>query len=58
MWQDIPTGEVFVAREREGAVVRYRIADDGVFALCDEVCGGVQRQLSQLQAIMEEGVTR
>lgn len=47
-----------LAREKDGNNVRYAIADDGVFALCDEVCGGIQRHLAELRSTMEEGVTR
>lgn len=47
-----------LAREKDGNSVRYAIADAGVFALCDEVCGGIQRHLDELRSTMEEGVTR
>ena len=47
-----------LAREKDGNTVRYAIADDGVFALCDEVCGGIQRHLAALRSTMEEGVAR
>ncbi len=47
-----------LAREKDGNRVRYGIADHAVFALCDDVCGGIQRRLDQLQAMMEEGVTQ
>lgn len=45
-------------REKDGNSVRYGIADESVFALCDEVCGGIQRHLNELRSTMEEGVTR
>lgn len=45
-------------REKDGNSVRYGIADEGVFALCDQVCGGIQRHLDELRSTMEEGVTR
>jgi DNA-binding transcriptional ArsR family regulator len=41
-----------VARERHGNRVRYRIADDGVLGLCEEVCGGLRQQLSELDALL------
>ena len=47
-----------LTRERDGNRVRYRIADHAVFALCEDVCGGIQRQLDELESTMEEGVTR
>lgn len=47
-----------LTRQKDGNSVLYRIGDDAVFALCDEVCGGIRRHLDQLQSTMEEGVTR
>lgn len=47
-----------VARERQGTVVRYGIADPSVFTLCEDVCGGIQRHLDELRSIVNQGVTR
>ena len=47
-----------LGREKDGNSVRYGIADEGVFSLCDEVCGGIQRHLDALRSTMDEGVTR
>ena len=47
-----------VAREKDGTLVRYRIADHSVFELCEDVCGGIHRRLGELRSMMEEGVTR
>lgn len=33
-----------VDRRREGTAARYSIADPGVFALCELVCGGLQQR--------------
>ena len=41
-----------VARRKEGTHVYYRIADDGVFALCEQICGSLQAQLSTLSALI------
>src|SRR5262249_58754154 len=41
-----------VARRKEGTHVYYRIADEGVFALCEQVCGALQTQLSTLAALV------
>jgi DNA-binding transcriptional ArsR family regulator len=41
-----------VARRKEGTHVYYRIADDGVFALCEQICGSLQSQLSTLSALI------
>ena len=41
-----------VDRRKEGNLARYRIADDSVFELCDQVCGSLQRQLDGLTAVV------
>ena len=41
-----------VARTKDGNHSRYSIADDGVFELCENVCGGLRRQLSELDALL------
>jgi len=46
-------GAGMVAREKRGTAVRCRIADDSVFALCDQVCGGIGRDLERLRTILE-----
>lgn len=45
-----------VQRRRDGNRVLYAIADDSVFALCETVCGGLQRQLSELDQLLTGGV--
>ena len=45
-----------VARRREGTHVHYRIADEGVFTLCEDVCGSLQEQLRSLSELIA-GVT-
>jgi DNA-binding transcriptional ArsR family regulator len=42
-----------VARRKEGTRVYYRIVDESVLAICEQVCGSVQRQLTELQHILE-----
>jgi DNA-binding transcriptional ArsR family regulator len=44
-----------VSRCKEGNFSRYAIADEGVFELCDQVCGGIRRQLDELDALLQEG---
>lgn len=44
--------EGFVARRKAGTSALYRIADPGVFELCDQVCSGIESQLSQLGALL------
>lgn len=41
-----------VAREKDGIYVRYAIADESVFALCEQVCGGLRRQLEALDSTL------
>lgn len=36
-----------LSRRKEGLKVIYSIADPGIFALCEHVCGSVQRRLKQ-----------
>jgi DNA-binding transcriptional ArsR family regulator len=43
-----------LARRKEGNFSIYSIADEAVFALCEEVCGGLRRQLSELDALLDE----
>jgi DNA-binding transcriptional ArsR family regulator len=40
-----------VARTKQGNHARYSISDPSVFDLCDRVCGGVRRQLRDLEAM-------
>ena len=41
-----------LGRRKEGNHVYYRIADEGVFALCEDVCGSVQQQLLSLSQLV------
>jgi DNA-binding transcriptional ArsR family regulator len=41
-----------VARRKQGNFVYYRVVDDGIWQLCNDVCGSVERQLeSSLEAL-------
>ena len=42
-----------VSRTKDGNHTRYAISDPSVFELCDQVYGGVRRQLQGLEAILE-----
>jgi len=42
-----------VSRSKEGTAVRYAIADETVFALCEQVCGGLRTQLAEVQQLLE-----
>ena len=46
-----------VGRRKEGTHVYYRIIDEGVFALCEQVCGSLEQQLGALNALVS-GATR
>jgi DNA-binding transcriptional ArsR family regulator len=41
-----------VSRTKDGTATRYAIADDSVFELCEHVCGGLRRQLAELDAVL------
>jgi DNA-binding transcriptional ArsR family regulator len=41
-----------VTRVKQGNQARYAIADEGVFELCEQVCGGVRRQLDELDQLL------
>lgn len=42
-----------LGRRKEGNRVYYRIIDESVFALCEQVCGAAQQQLRALQELIE-----
>jgi len=42
-----------VGRRKQGTHAFYSIADEGVLALCEQVCGSLQRQLAELNALVE-----
>jgi DNA-binding transcriptional ArsR family regulator len=41
-----------LARRKEGTSARYSVADPGVFELCEQVCGGLQSQVAELNALL------
>ncbi len=43
-----------VARRKEGTTVLYSVADEGVYELCEQVCGGLRNQLDELSALIEQ----
>src|ERR1051325_1015389 len=46
------TDSGMLARRKDGTHGYYRIADEGVFALCEQVCGSLQAQLATLNALV------
>lgn len=45
-----------VSRRKDGTHAVYTIADQSVFELCENVCGGLQRQYAELSGLLD-GVT-
>lgn len=41
-----------VARRKQGNFSYYRIIDEGVFALCEEVCGSLRQQVASLHHLV------
>jgi DNA-binding transcriptional ArsR family regulator len=41
-----------LSRRKDGTSTLYAIADDSVLALCEQVCGGLQRQFSDLAELV------
>ncbi len=39
-----------IGRRRDGTYSYYRITDDSVLALCEQVCGSIQRSVGELAA--------
>jgi ArsR family transcriptional regulator len=45
--------EGFLARRKQGTSVIYTISDPAVLDLCEQVCGGIEAQLSSLEAMLK-----
>src|SRR5262249_56483866 len=43
-----------VSRTKQGTRTMYAISDPDVFELCEQVCGGVRRAHTELEAILRE----
>lgn len=41
-----------VSRRKVGTTALYAIADESVFALCEDICGALQSQLEELSALI------
>jgi ArsR family transcriptional regulator len=46
-----------LARRKDGTHAYYRIADEGVCTLCEQVCGSLQTQLAALNALVTGAAT-
>lgn len=42
-----------VSRRKDGTSSYYAVADDDVYALCEQVCGGLKAQLADLATLMD-----
>jgi DNA-binding transcriptional ArsR family regulator len=51
-------GAGMVARTKEGNRTVYAISDPSVFELCEQVCGGVRRQIDELGQILQAEPSR
>ncbi|HZS31328.1 MAG TPA: metalloregulator ArsR/SmtB family transcription factor [Gaiellaceae bacterium] len=45
-------GAGVVGRRKEGNFVYYRVVDDGIWQLCNDVCGSVERRLGELRELL------
>lgn len=41
-----------LGRRKQGNFVYYRVVDDGIWQLCHDVCGQVERRLGELQHLL------
>jgi DNA-binding transcriptional ArsR family regulator len=41
-----------VSRRRDGGLTRYRVVDAGIWKLCEDVCGAVERRLESLRVAL------
>src|SRR3954447_2560886 len=41
-----------VSRRKDGNRVLYEIADDSIFAVCEQICGSLERQIAGLGALV------
>jgi len=48
---------LLLRRRKEGNFSLYAIADEGVFELCELVCGGMRRQLEELDSLLPGGAS-
>jgi DNA-binding transcriptional ArsR family regulator len=46
-------GAGIVSRRKEGTSSFYAVADQGVYDLCEQVCGGIQDRLAELNRMVE-----
>jgi DNA-binding transcriptional ArsR family regulator len=44
--------EGVISKRRDGTRVLHAIADESVFEICEQVCGGLRRQTSELEQLL------
>lgn len=44
-----------IGRRKDGNFVRYSIADESVFEICELVCGGLREQVTELDQLLAGG---
>jgi DNA-binding transcriptional ArsR family regulator len=42
-----------VGRRKDGTSSLYRVIDDSIYELCEQVCGGLQQQVAALSAVVD-----
>jgi DNA-binding transcriptional ArsR family regulator len=47
-----------IARRREGSHALYHVVDEGVYRLCEDVCGSLQRRLESLSGALRSAASR
>lgn len=47
-----------VSRTKRGNHSLYAIVDEGVFLLCDQVCGGLRREAGEIESVLNGELTR
>lgn len=50
--------EGIVGRRKDKTSTLYRIADPGIFRICDDVCGGIEQSFRELGAVFEPPAPR
>lgn len=45
--------EGIVSRRKQGTSSMYKVADEGIYSLCEQVCGGIQQRVAGLNAIVQ-----
>ena len=52
------TDAAILARRKDGTHVHYRIGDDEILGLCEQMCGSLEHQLRGLAALVDDFAAR